>query len=113
MSQRLPDRTRLVPVNDVVLIVRELGPNRTKILPLLVVHGGPDWDHTYLLPGLELVADARRVVAFDLRGCGDSTKGLGLSCYQPEKVVNDIVGLIDVLGHDRVDLLGVSTEGQV
>lgn len=81
--------------------------------PLLVIHGGPDWDHTYLLPGLELVAETRRVVAFDLRGCGRSTRSLGPAGYQPEFVVEDVERLIGILGYERVDLLGFSTGGQV
>ena len=50
------DRTRTLPLDDVALFVREMGPQRSDVPPLLVIHGGPDWDHTYLLPGLELVA---------------------------------------------------------
>lgn len=105
-------RTRRVPLDDVQLFVHELGAADVSP-PLLVVHGGPDWDHTYLLPGLELVARTRHVVAFDLRGCGRSSQGLGEGRYQPELVVQDVVGLVHALGHDRVDLLGFSTGGQV
>jgi pimeloyl-ACP methyl ester carboxylesterase len=107
------DRMSIVPVGDVALFVREMGENDPDVAPLLVIHGGPDWDHTYLLPGLELVAQSRRVVVFDLRGCGQSTKGLGYDGYQPELVVGDVERLIGVLGHKRVDLLGFSTGGQV
>lgn len=100
-------------MGDVALFVREMGPHRSDVPPLLVIHGGPDWDHTYLLPGLEPVARTRPVVAFDMRGCGRSTRGLGPAGYQPEFVVDDIDRLIGALGHERVDLLGFSTGGQV
>lgn len=100
-------------MGDVDLFVREMGPRRSDVPPLLVIHGGPDWDHTYLLPGLELVARTRPVVAFDMRGCGRSTQGLGPAGYQPELVVEDVDRLIGALGHERVDLLGFSTGGQV
>ncbi len=106
-------RSIYVPLGDVTLFVCEIGESSAAAPPLLVIHGGPDWDHTYLLPGLELVARMRRVVAFDLRGCGRSTLGLGQAGYQPELIVRDVVRLIRELGHDRVDVLGFSTGGQV
>lgn len=108
----MTSRTSTVPLDDVALFVHELG-NADESPPLLVVHGGPDWDHTYLLPGLERVALTRHVIAFDLRGCGRSSRGLGEGRYQPELLVEDIARLAHTLGHERVDLLGFSTGGQV
>lgn len=107
------DRTRSVVIGDISLFVREMGPDTAVSPPLLVVHGGPDWDHTYLLPGLDRVALRRRVIALDLRGCGRSSCALEPDGYQPEFLVEDIARLIQALGHDRVDLLGFSTGGQV
>lgn len=101
-----------MPLGDVALFVHELG-NPDVRPPLLVVHGGPDWDHSYLLPGLALVALTRHVIAFDLRGCGRSSQGLGEGRYQPELLVEDIARLAHTLGHGRMDLLGFSTGGQV
>lgn len=101
-----------VEVNDVVLHVRELGVARSDI-PLVVVHGGPDWDHSYLLPGVTRVARHRHVVLYDLRGCGNSSRGLDSEAYQPEHVVADLAGMLDALGLARVDLLGFSTGGQI
>jgi pimeloyl-ACP methyl ester carboxylesterase len=106
------DRTSVVSLSDVDLFVRDMGPDGVEP-PVVVIHGGPDWDHTYLLPGLTPVSQHRRVVMFDMRGCGQSTRGLGPDGYQPEFVVEDLAQLIQVLGHDRVDLLGFSTGGQV
>lgn len=103
-----------IPVGDgVSLHVRRLGEPRPGRPPLLAVHGGPSWDHSYLLPGLEPIAARREVVAFDMRGCGRSTRDLPVEAYQPDLVVEDIRRLIDALGHDTVDLLGFSTGGQV
>lgn len=107
------DRSNLVRVGDVALLVHELGQPPADAPPLVVIHGGPDWDHTYLLPGLTAIVRTRRVIAFDLRGCGGSTQGLGPAGYQPEFVVADLLGLLDALGLVRVDLLGFSTGGQV
>lgn len=107
------DRDYLAAVNGITLCVRELGPQRSTGRPLVVLHGGPDWDHSYLMPGVRVVAERRRVVLFDLRGCGRSSRGLPATQYQPELVVDDLVALIDLLGCDAVDLLGFSTGGQI
>ncbi|MEU4548225.1 alpha/beta fold hydrolase [Nonomuraea dietziae] len=51
------------------LHVKEFGPrDRT----LLIVHGGPDWDHSYLVEPLDRLAGERRLLFPDLRGCGRS-----------------------------------------
>lgn len=103
---------RIEQVNGVELFVHELGPQNSGV-PLVVIHGGPDWDHSYLLPGVEPVASHRRVIMFDMRGCGRSSVGLGDAAYQPEFVVEDIRQLVSAIGSDPVDILGFSTGGQV
>jgi pimeloyl-ACP methyl ester carboxylesterase len=107
------DRTSVVSLGGVDQFIREMGPDCFASPPLVVVHGGPDWDHTYLLPGVAPVSQHRHVILFDMRGCGRSTRGLGPDGYQPEFVVEDLAQLIRALGHDVVDLLGFSTGGQV
>lgn len=49
-------RSSYVALGDVTLFVREIGESKAGGPPLLVIHGGPDWDHSYLLSGLERVA---------------------------------------------------------
>jgi pimeloyl-ACP methyl ester carboxylesterase len=55
------------------LYVEELaGPaDRT----LLVIHGGPDWDHTYLLEPLCRLAGEHRLLFPDLRRCRTTCAG--------------------------------------
>jgi len=86
-------------INGVDLFVRRFGD---PALPMLViVHGGPGWDHSYLLPAAAL-RDIRQVVFFDLRGCGLSSRTAEL---QPHLIADDVAELIgpgrtaDVLGH--------------
>ena len=50
------------------LYTREIG----KGSPIVVLHGGPDFDHAYLLPDLDRLADAHRLVYYDQRGRGRS-----------------------------------------
>jgi pimeloyl-ACP methyl ester carboxylesterase len=90
---------RTEPINGVDLFVRRFGDPARPML--VIVHGGPGWDHSYLLPASEL-QDIRHVVFFDLRGCGRSTRDAEL---QPDLVADDVAALIgpgrqaDVLGH--------------
>jgi pimeloyl-ACP methyl ester carboxylesterase len=79
---------------------------------LLVVHGGPDWDHSYLREPLDAVTD-RRLLLPDLRGCGRSTRGLPAGEYTWDAVVADLVALLDATGTPTVDVLGFSTGGLI
>ncbi|WP_405064552.1 alpha/beta hydrolase [Kribbella sp. NBC_01505] len=99
----------MVDVGEVELFVRELG-ERTDEPSLVVIHGGPDVGHGYLVPGFAEVK--RHVVLFDFRGCGRSSRGLPADRLQPEYVVEDTRRLIQELGLGQVDLLGFSTGGR-
>jgi pimeloyl-ACP methyl ester carboxylesterase len=78
---------------------------------LLVVHGGPDWDHTYLRDPLVRLGGMYRLIMLDIRGCGRSTTGLPATCYTPDAVVSDLLSLIDALSLDTVSVLGFSYGG--
>lgn len=78
---------------------------------LLVIHGGPDRDHTYLREPLAQLGDRHRLIMPDIRGCGRSTAGLPSGQYTPDTAVADLVALLDVLGVGVVDVLGFSYGG--
>ena len=78
---------------------------------LLVIHGGPDWDHTYLRAPLAELAGHCRLIFADLRGCGRSTRGLDPARYTPDAAVADLLALLDALGLPRADVLGFSYGG--
>jgi pimeloyl-ACP methyl ester carboxylesterase len=75
---------------------------------LLVIHGDPDWDQSYLREPLVRLGGYRRVVFVDLRGCGRSTRGLPVGSYTPAYAVQDLVALIEAFGGQPVDVLGFS-----
>jgi proline iminopeptidase len=100
----------LRPVTDAVvrvpggrLFVRALGAGPT----VIAVHGGPDFDHEYLRPELDLLATAARLVYYDQRGRGRSFTG-----ELPEVTVASEVADLDAVrasvGADRVVVLGHS-----
>jgi pimeloyl-ACP methyl ester carboxylesterase len=94
-------------VNGVELFVRRFGdPGRPM---LVIIHGGPTWDHSYLLAAAGL-ADVAYVVFFDLRGCGRSSPDVEL---QPDLIADDVAALIRHLGAERADVLGFSYGGGV
>src|SRR5215216_5977120 len=100
-------REGTVPAGDAELFFRETGNGQ----PIVVLHGGPDFDHTYLLPELDRLSDAYRLIYYDQRGRGRSTKGV-----QPEDVtiqsdVEDLERLRVCFQLETVALLGHSWGG--
>jgi proline iminopeptidase len=65
-------REVMVPAGEASLYAREIGRGR----PIIVLHGGPDFDHTYLLPDLDRLADGYRLLYYDQRGRGRSAAGV-------------------------------------
>jgi len=61
-------RESRIPVAKASLYSREIGQGQ----PIIVLHGGPDFDHSYLLPDLDRLADAFRLIYYDQRGRGRS-----------------------------------------
>ena len=82
-------------------------------IPLLVVNGGPGFDHTYLhiATAWDTLAKNRRVVFYDQRGDGRSDPlKPGQSCTLADQIA-DLEALRAHLGFDKIDLLGHSWGG--
>jgi len=68
-AERSAGATELrIPVGSASLQVRTIGRGQ----PLIVLHGGPDFDYGYLLPELDRFGDAFRLIYYDQRGRGRS-----------------------------------------
>jgi proline iminopeptidase len=98
-----PDETR-IPVGAASLYVRAIGLGP----PVIVLHGGPDFDHGYLLPDLDRLADSFRLIYYDQRGRGRSAARV-----RPEDVTlaSELEDIDRVRQHFRLDaptLLGHS-----
>jgi proline iminopeptidase len=80
--------------------------------PLLIVNGGPGFDHGYLLasPVWDQLARTRRVVMYDQRGTGRSTMKQGASLSLVDQLA-DIEAVRKSLGVEDIDLLGHSYGG--
>jgi proline iminopeptidase len=97
-------RESRVPVGKASLYAREIGRGQ----PLIVLHGGPDFDSAYLLPDLDRLADAFRLIYYDQRGRGRSAQGV-----QPDEVTlaSDVDDVDTVRQHFQLEspaLLGHS-----
>lgn len=84
--------------------------------PILLVHGfasslavnwvGPGWVKTLTDAGY-------RVIAFDHRGHGRSTKSYDTAVYHPDKMASDAVALLDHLKIERAHVFGYSMGARV
>jgi len=96
-----------VRVENAQLYVRDVGQGR----PIVVMHGGPDFDHSYLLPDLDRLADEFRLIYYDQRGRGRSSENV-----QPDEVtlqseIEDLESVRGYFGFDTVAVLGHSWGG--
>src|SRR5690242_18999551 len=81
--------------------------------PLIMVNGGPGFDHLYVLcsDAWDTLAKGRRVVFYDQRGNGKSgALGKDQTCTLADQVA-DLEALREELKADKVDLLGHSWGG--
>lgn len=73
---------------------------------VLLLHGMPDSRHLWRYQIPALVDAGFRVVAPDLRGFGDAPKPDGVEAYALPTVMEDVVGLLHVMGITTVNLVG-------
>ena len=66
-----------IPVDNAELFAREIGRGQ----PIIVLHGGPDFDQSYLIPDMDRLSASYRLLYYDQRGRGKSAAGV-----QPEDV---------------------------
>lgn len=79
---------------------------------LIILHGGPGFDHTYLRPWLDPVSESAQLVYVDQRGCGRSQRHTH-EYYQLGIMADDIVLLCKTLDIERPIVLGQSFGGFV
>jgi proline iminopeptidase len=97
-------REAWIPVGNTKLYSREIGHGPA----IIVLHGGPDFDHSYLLPEFDRLADSYRLIYYDQRGRGRSAEGV-----KPEDVtlasdIEDIDKVREFFHLDSVVVLGHS-----
>lgn len=74
--------------------------------PVLLLHGFPDSKELWKNQIPALVNAGFRVIAPDLRGYGNSPSPLEKEKYAMPILMNDVIGILDKLGLDKVHLIG-------
>lgn len=106
-GRKLACREGFVPARDAELYYRDIGEGR----PIVVVHGGPDFDHRYLLPDFDRLAQSYRLIYYDQRGRGYSRGALRLEDVCVEQCVEDLDAVRAHFGLESVAILGHSWGG--
>ena len=103
-NRNLDPKISRIKVGSASLYARVIGKGQ----PVIVLHGGSDFDHSYLLPDLDRLKESFRLIYYDQRGRGRSADNV-----RPEDVTltSDLSDIDTVRQHFRLDsvvLLGHS-----
>ncbi len=93
----------LKKINGTKLYVKIMGEGE----PLLIVHGGPGLNHSYLMPHLNVLAKKYKLIFYDQRASGKSatpaSDSVSLSFF-----VNDMEAIRKEIGVEKINLLAHS-----
>ena len=98
---------RRIQIGAGELFVRDIGRGT----PIVALHGGPDFDHQYLVPDLDRLADTFRLITYAQRGRGASSGDVRAEDVGLASEIADLDALRTRLGLDSVALLGHSWGG--
>jgi epoxide hydrolase 4 len=95
---------QFITTNGIQLHIVMAGPKSGP--PVILLHGFPEFWRGWVKQVPALVEAGCRVIIPDQRGYNLSDKPLGVKAYNIQELVNDVVGLIDALGYEKVNLVG-------
>jgi len=93
-----------IETNDIRLHVVQAGPKSGT--PVVLLHGFPENWRCWIRQLPALVDAGCRVIVPDQRGYNLSDKPQGVKAYAIPELVKDVIGLIDALGYEKVNLVG-------
>ena len=93
-----------INTNGIRLHVVQAGPKSGT--PVLLLHGFPEFWYGWRKQIPALVAAGCRVIVPDQRGYNLSDKPKGIQAYCTETLAEDIVGLVQALDYQKVNLVG-------
>lgn len=95
---------QLIETNGIRLHTVMAGPKSGP--PVILLHGFPEYWRGWVKQIPALVEAGCRVINPDQRGYNLSDKPHGVKAYNMQELVNDVIGLIDALGYEKVNLVG-------
>ena len=104
MNANLNPTESRIKVDNTSLYVRVVGKGQ----PVIVLHGGPDFDHSYLLPDLDRLSDQFRLIYYDQRGRGRSAENVKPDDVTLLSDLDDLDRVRQHFGLNSVALLGHS-----
>ena len=96
-----------IPLEKGNLYYRQRGAGQT----IVVLHGGPDFDHTYLLPELDRLSESFRLIYYDQRGRGKSAANVRPEDVTIQSDVEDVERVREHFQLDSIAVLGHSWGG--
>lgn len=96
-------------INGTELYYKTMG----KGTPVVIVHGGPGLDHTYLLPQMSALAEHHKLIFFDQRASGRSASVVDTNSMTMDNFVEDVEGIRKAFKLGKMNLLGHSWGGLV
>jgi len=103
MTKSIKIEEGTVNVNGVQLYYKTVGQGE----PVVIVHGGPGFDHVHMLPMSELAKDFK-VIFYDQRATGNSTGNVDIGSITVDNFVEDLEGLRKKLNLEKMNIIGHS-----
>lgn len=97
----------LMEINDTRLFVKTAGSGE----PVIIIHGGPVLDHSYLFPHFKPLMDEYRLIFYDQRLSGRSSADADSIDIRLSTFIEDIESLRAKLNLEKVHILGHSWGG--
>lgn len=94
-------------INGTEIYYKKMGAGE----PIVMVHGGPVLEHGYMVPYFKPLADRYELVYFDQRLSGRSSADVDSSDVRLKRFVDDIEGIRQVFGFEKIHLMAHSWGG--
>ncbi len=79
--------------------------------PIVVLHGGPGFDHRQFLPYIWELASRHKVILYDQRGTGLSSGPIDAESISLDTFIADLEGIREAFGIEKMNLFGHSWGG--
>lgn len=94
-------------INGASLFYKSMGSGD----PIVVLHGGPGFDHRQFLPYIWELASRHKVILYDQRGTGLSSGPIDADSISLDTFIDDLEGIREAFGIEKMNLLGHSWGG--